>query len=175
MQRPVSLTVLGILNIGFGVLGILGIATTIGMLSSESYADNPALKVMRDSPGYMTWLKLTVPLGIVSSLVLVAAGIGLLKVKSWGRIMSIAHAIYSIGFGIAGIVVNYLYLMRPLFAAAQRQQGPEAAGAIGGAIGASVGGCFGLIYPVVLLVFMTRPGVIAAFRPRPVPPAIPLR
>lgn len=31
-------------------------------------------------------------------------------------------------------------------------------------VGPSVG-CFGLIYPVLLLIFLTRPKVVAAFRP----------
>ena len=39
--------------------------------------------------------------------------------------------------------------------------------AIGGAIGSSIGGCFALIYPVLLLIFMTRPKLAAAFQPGP--------
>ena len=42
--------------------------------------------------------------------------------------------------------------------------GPEQAGAIGGIIGGAFGGCIGLIYPVLLLIFMMRPNVVQAFR-----------
>lgn len=173
MPRPVSLTVFAILNLAFGVMGLLGIISTVVMLSSPAFAGNPALKVMHDSPAYMTWLKITVPVGVVSSLALMAAGVGLWLVKSWGRVLSIIHAIFSIVMGVAGMVVNYLFLMRPLLESAQRQHGPEAAGAIGGAIGATFGGCFGMIYPIVLLIFLTRPNLVAAFRPAAVPPAVP--
>jgi len=34
-----------------------------------------------------------------------------------------------------------------------------------------IGAGFGLIYPILLLVFMTRPNVAAAFRPPPPRPA----
>ena len=39
---------------------------------------------------------------------------------------------------------------------------PEQAGAIGATAG---GSCFGMIYPVLLLIFMFRPKVVAAFGP----------
>ena len=38
---------------------------------------------------------------------------------------------------------------------------------MGAAIGGVMGGCFGLVYPILLLVFMTRPQVVAAFKAQP--------
>jgi hypothetical protein len=106
---------------------------------------------------------------VLTCLVLLAAGIGLLHLKPWARILSMAYAIYAILFGILGMVVNFIFMIQPMLEQARQQQGPEAAGAIGGAVGGTIGGCFGLIYPVLLLIFMTRPKVVAAFRP-PAPP-----
>jgi hypothetical protein len=99
-----------------------------------------------------------------------AAGIGLLMLKPWARTLSIVYAIYSILQAIVGTIINYFLLVRPLIEQAQNSSGPEAAAAMGGAIGGTIGGCVGLIYPALLLFFMMRPNVVAAFRPPVYPP-----
>lgn len=172
MQRPVSVNVFGILNIVFALFGVFGAIATVGLFSVTDASSNPVVRIMLENPNYAAWLKLTIPLGLVASALLLAAGIGLLLLKSWARKLSIAYAIFAILFGILGTVVNYLYLVRPLLEEAQRSQGPEAAGAIGGAIGGIIGGCLGLVYPILLMIFMTRPKIVAAFQ-RPEPPPMP--
>jgi len=97
---------------------------------------------------------------------LLAAGIGLMMLKPWARLVSIGYAIYAIVFGIVGMVINFFFLVRPMIEHAQQQSGPEAAVAIGGAVGGTIGGCFGLIYPIVLLIFMFRANVVGAFKPQ---------
>lgn len=173
MQRPASVTTFGILNIVFAVLGVFGIIGTIAMFSMTDASHNPAVKIMRESAVYAGWLKLSLPLGFLSCGVLLAAGIGLLGLKSWARQLSVGYAIYAIIYNILGMVVNVLFLFRPLLEEASRKQGPEAAGAIGGAVGGVFGGCFGLVYPILLLIFMTRPKLIAAFRAPDMPPELP--
>jgi len=64
--------------------------------------------------------------------------------QGMGRKTSLGYAIYALVMGVAGLVMNFFFLLRPLLQAAAQQQGPEAAGAIGGAFGGSVGGCFGM-------------------------------
>lgn len=165
MQRPTSITVFGILNIVFAVLGVFGVLATVALFASAATGHNPVIRLMRENPGYAAFLKVTIPLGLIAAVVLLAAGIGLLLLKPWARVTSIGYAIYTIAMGIIGMAVNVVFVVRPLLAEAAQAQGPEAAGAIGGAIGGSIGGCLGLIYPILLLVFMTRPKVAAAFRP----------
>ena len=173
MQRPTTVTVFGILNIAFAILGVFGIFASFALLSASAMSNNPVVTIIRDNPAYAAWMKISIPLGILSCVLLLAAGIGLLLLKEWGRKLSIAYAIYAIVFGIAGTVLNFVFLTRPMLERASQQQGPEAAGAMGGAIGGSVGGCFGLIYPILLLIFMMRPNVKAAFRPFDPPPSLP--
>jgi hypothetical protein len=115
-------------------------------------------------------MKLAIPLGFLAAGVSIAAGVGLLKLKSWGRALSIGYAIYSIVASLLGAVLNYIFIMQPLMERASQKSGPEAAALIGGAIGGTFGSCFGMIYPVLLLIFMLRPNVVAAFRP-PAEPA----
>ena len=167
MQRPTSVTVFGVLNIVFGALGFVAItfsAITLMAVSAGS-TNNPVLEVMRNSPGYALWMKMTIPLGVLASGVSIAAGIGLLKLKSWGRSLSIGYGIYSIVAGVLGVMLSFVFVMQPLIQQASQKSGPEAAALIGGAIGGTIGGCFGMIYPVLLLIFMFHPKVVAAFRP----------
>ena len=168
MQRPTSVTVFGILNIvfaGFGIVGIVFAAMLFTVVGSNS--NNPVVQIIQDNPGFATWMKISVVLGFIVSLALLAAGIGLLKLQPWARTISIIYGIYSLIMVPVGTVVNYIYVTRPMIEQAQGTQGPAAAGAIGGAIGGMIGGCFGLIYPVLLLIFMFRSNVVAAFRPPP--------
>ncbi|MGA9779738.1 MAG: hypothetical protein ACLPRE_01995 [Limisphaerales bacterium] len=169
MQRPTSVTVFGILNIVFAAFGVFGLIASIALFHLPADSNNPVIKLIHENPTYAAWLKAGILLGVPSCLVLLATGVGLLCLKSWARILSIAYAVYAIVFGILGMVVNFVFMVLPIAEQARQQQGPEAAAAVGGAIGGTIGGCFGLIYPILLLIFMTRPKVAAAFR-LPVPP-----
>ncbi|MGO9246559.1 MAG: hypothetical protein ACLPT4_11725 [Verrucomicrobiia bacterium] len=166
MQRPTSVTVFGILNIVFAALGIFGTIAAIVLFLAPPDPNNPILKSMYENPAYAIWFKVEIPLGILSSAASLASGIGLLYLKSWARTLSMAYAIYAILLGILGTAVNFM-LYRPIV---EKLQGPAAAGAIGGMIGGSIGGCLSLAYPVLLLIFMSRPTVTAAFHPPPPPP-----
>jgi len=165
MQRPASVTVFGILNIVFAAFGILALFASVFLFLPQANTQNPVIQIIHDSPTYAAWMKLSIVLGAVVCVVLLAAGIGLLRLKPWAHTVSIVYGIYAIVMGLVGMVVNYFFLVQPMLAQAQQKQGAAAAGAIGGAIGGSIGGCFGLIYPILLLIFMTRANVVAAFRP----------
>ena len=55
--------------------------------------------------------------------------------------------------------------MKPLLDQANAAAGgPEQAAAIGGMIGGLFGGCLGMVYPIVLLIFMCRRNVAEALR-----------
>jgi hypothetical protein len=141
MQRPTSVTVFGILNIVFAVFGVFGLIASIALFFMPAGSNNPVVRIMHENPAYSAWLKICIPLGLLSCAALLAAGMGLLCLKSWARTLSIAYAIYAILFGLLGTAVNFMFLIRPMLGQAQQQHGPEAAAAIGGAIGGSVGGC----------------------------------
>ena len=167
MKRPTSVTVFGVLNIVFAVFGAFGLLTSIALFSLQTDFNNPVVKLIHENAAYATFLKISILLGIPICLALLAAGIGLLNMKSWARILSIVYAIYAIVSGMIGIVVNFFAMVMPMIEQAHQEQGPAAAAAIGGAIGGTLGGCFGLIYPVLLLIFMLLPKTAAAFRPVP--------
>ena len=166
MQRPTSVTVFGILNIVFAAWGILGLLMSLVVFNlNRGNPNDPMMKILENNPAYANYIKVMIPVGGLASAALLVAGIGLLMMKPWGRTLSIAYAIFALVSCAVGLVMNVLFFIGPMIEQANRAKGPEAAGLMGGAIGAGVGGCFGFIYPILLVIFMLRPNVRAAFRP----------
>ena len=163
MQRPTSVTVFGILNIAKAGFGMFSTIISIALLLAQADSNNPFIKMLHENPAYAAWMELCIPLGLLSCTVLLAAGIGLLCLKSWARKLSIAYAIYSICMRILGTAINATFLFQLLL---KYQEHSRVAGlAMFGLIGGCVVVCLGLIYPILLLVFMLRPNVVAAFQP----------
>jgi hypothetical protein len=159
-----SVTIFGILNIGFAALGFLGLLIAMVMPARTNGAAIPMLKEMYENPTYISWMKISIPLGGIVHLALLAAGIGLLLLQNWARIMSICYGIYAILACLVGGVVT-LNIVMPIMR--NNSGGPQGFFAIAMLIfmmGATV---VGLVYPILLLIFMTRPKVVAAFLPDP--------
>ena len=163
MQKPTSVVVFGVLNLLFAVLGFFGtIGSTLILLGMNT--SNPVYWIMQESAPYRMFMYVSVPLGLLFIGVLALAGVGLLTSKPWGRTASIAYAVYALVMGVIGGIVNAVFLVGPLVEQASAGGGPEAVGAAGGAAGGMLGTCFGLIYPIVLLIFMFRKNVVDFFR-----------
>jgi hypothetical protein len=161
MQRPMTLTVFGILNIAFGALGVLCTPFSLFGLLIRPDARNPLAQVIQDNLFYRYWMIGSVVMGVIASAVLLTAGIGLLRMQNWGRLVSLGYAVYAIVAGLAGIVVTLVVLLPAL--KPQGNSDPAAmAGMIGGVAGGLIGGCVALVYPILLLIFLNRPKVRAA-------------
>ena len=140
--RPTSVTVFGVLNIIFGALGLLCIVMLTAVFAVGWAAGRdafPRLAVLERHPVALAWTLASIPLGLVATGVLIAAGIGLLKMKPWARTASIVWAIYGVVAGPIGIIVNFVAMSSELAEAGHRG-GPEAVGAVGGMVGGTLGG-----------------------------------
>jgi len=158
-ERPVSVVIFGALNLVFGIIGFLGLIGSAAILFSVD-PTNPMYSILQSSEFYRAWLWGASVIGLFATFVLLAAGIGLLLSKNWGRLLSMGYAIYAIVMGIAGGVVSWIYVTAPLLDKMSASSGPEVYGAIGGAIGGTIGSLAGLLYPIAILVFMTRRRVV---------------
>jgi hypothetical protein len=163
MHRPTSVTVFGILNIVTAGFGMFMAITSCALFLAPADSNNPSIRMLYENPAYAAWLKLCIPLGLLSCTVLLVAGIGLLCLKSWARTVSIAYAIYDICMHILSTAVSSIFLFQPFLK--NHQDSEAAATAMFGLIGGGTAVCLGLIYPILLLVFMLRPTVAAAFHP----------
>jgi len=172
MQRPTAVTVFGILNLIFAGLGLCGVVLGVfalvimANLPEGEMPPNTQLELLKN-PTYKAYSFAMIGVNSIATIVLAIAGIGLLKLRPWGRSLSIGYGAYAIIMQLVGLVVSFLFVVRPMMDAAEQGNDPQAqAQMIGGVVGAVFGGCFGLIYPVLLLIFMFRSNVKAAFGAR---------
>jgi len=169
-SRPASVSAFGVLNIVFGAMGV--VCTPFSVLSlfmpqPAAAPANPMVELMKGET-YRAFLIGSAALGWVASAVLLAAGIGLLNERSWGRKFSIGYGVYAIVATVIHGGANIVFLIMPLLEASKQQNSPEMNAALVMAIFAAVISLVGLIYPILLLIFMTRPRVVAFLdRPRP--------
>jgi hypothetical protein len=166
-RRPTAVTVFGVLNLVFGIFGIIGTLASLAMFTMPSNVNipNPILDLMANNAVYRTFIQVSLALGAVAVIVLIVAGVGLLRMKPMGRILSNCYGVYAILGGIVGMIVNFMFIVQPLLEqAGTARSGPAQAGAIGGIIGGTFGGLLGLIYPVLLLIFINRRNVVEALR-----------
>jgi hypothetical protein len=159
VEKPTSVTVFGVLNCVFGGLGIICtpislIGLFIGDLLPMAQANR-----MEIAPGYKVFLVISAIAGVCFAAWLLSLGIGLLKMKSWARRGSVIYACIAIVWGIAGIIITVLATLLGWMGPAES----ETPAMIGGMVGGACGGMLGLIYPVLLLIFMQSRKVKEAF------------
>ena len=173
-QRPVSILIFGILNIGYGLFS-LGMVLLNLASSHLSPKGNPVAAAMKSDPTMATWTSLSTPLSVALGLALMAFGIGLLLLKNWARLGSIVWSVIDIVFVVVGSMVVWPVMQRAM------DQIPNVPhGMVEGFLmfGMVLGVVLGLAYPAVLFFFMTRSNVIDACQPeqpqpeQPPPPAV---
>jgi glucan phosphoethanolaminetransferase (alkaline phosphatase superfamily) len=156
MERPSALTALGIINIVYGCLTLM-CCTPLAI--SFVVSPEPALKeIYAAHPGLVAWGASSTCFSAVAHMLLVVAGIGLLLVRNWGRVLSIAIAVYSICASCIGAALMVIYSLGPI--AAQEEPARHAA-----AVMMTVGAfCGAIVYPIVLLIFMFNKKLVAALK-----------
>ena len=172
-ERPVSVMIFGILNIGFGLLGMAEAVLSklfegFGSSAASSTVNSVVafLATLQNDPVYVVWNQITQPLNFAVGAVLLAAGVGLLLLKNWARLTSISYGIYKIVFVVLNGAVLFLALHHIL---AKSVESGFAVGIL--VVAGLVGAILTLIYPALLIFFMTRPKVVLAFQPEPPPPS----
>jgi hypothetical protein len=151
MRRPTPVTVFGILNVVSGLYGAFHWPVLVAQLYAPSAHGNRLLNTMRQYPVFHAWMLITISQGPIAMLVLIVAGIGLLRLKLWAWKTSIGYGNYAVALALVNVGFSYVYMTTPLV------------GPIRGAVGALLGGLLGLSYPLLLIFFMTRERVRSAF------------
>jgi hypothetical protein len=160
-QRPVSVTVFGILNIGFGVLKYCGLLF-MQVLMRLKLPGNSALAAVKSDPSAAAWNHFSVVISILFGIVLIASGIGLLLMQSWSRLLAVYFSVVAMLVVLAGAPFSHRLMMRSLTTTQWPGVAPGVIEAVA-QIFFAVGIVFALAYPVLLLVYMTRPRVVEAF------------
>ena len=155
------MTALAVLNIIFGGLGLFGLFNLIILLimppappawMGRDYA------LMMSIPGYKTYAMVGGILQVSMGVLLLACGIGLLRLRDWARNGSMIYAAIT----VATVVINVVLFL------AWQIPAMEAAGVSSSEVNmmrvsGSTGPVLGLVYPVVLLALLTRPMIKVQF------------
>ena len=146
--KPAAVTVFGVLNCVFGGMGILFAPISIFRLILGS-------RTMEIVWGYKICLFISSFVGIGFSAWLLSLGIGLLKLKGWARRGSIIYSLIAIVWHIASSVLYLVALSLGWLTMAKGQLLAVVVGIF----------CFfgGLIYPILLMIFMQTTKVKRAF------------
>ena len=176
-ERPTVVTVFGVINIVYGGLGVfvagcgaLGLALMHGPMGQQ----NPGAQAIWKTPALLTWSVVSPILMFFFSLLLIAAGIGLLGLRPWGRTASLVWGVYGALKAVAGAVIRVLFVLPAMPDMMQQNPGQFGAAFQGGMVfGVAAAAMIGLVYPLCILYFMTRPSFIEAFKgpPQDVPSA----
>lgn len=176
--RPTLLTVMGILNIVVGSLFLLlYICAGVGLLWMFTARDIPGMPVnpfpdlleflRRELPSYIPVTIAVILLSFVLSVLLIVAGIGLLNVRRWGRVLSLVYSVFMIVVQL-GHVIYLLAVANPVLLRWQadflRRMGAIAAPTSGAENVLEVIRAIALmVYAIVLLIIMLLPAAGAAF------------
>lgn len=151
--RPTSVTVLAIINIAFGTLGLL--CTPIAFLGVMVPQPNSPFQM---EAGMKIFTAVGAVLGLIFATLLIASGIGLLHQQRWARRIAYFYGWIAVIWGIIGLVINAVSMGSALSGVPESQ----APAVMGGMVGSMCGGVIGLIYPIVLIIFMRKSQIVQA-------------
>jgi hypothetical protein len=149
--KPTSVTVFGVLNCVFGGLGILCAPCSIFGLFIGDLIPANEINPVEIAAGYKIFLIVASVIGIGVAAWLLSLGVGLLQSKSWARRGCVIYGWFAIIWGIIAGGINIAAYSLGWITAPQGQ--------LTGVVGGMCGGFAGLIYPVLLLIFMQSPRV----------------
>lgn len=167
--RPTAATVIAVLGLVYGLPGLLcNPLNAVGNLLAQG-ADAPDDAIMRVGfdPTYRGGIVVFSVIGLGSCVVLVAACIGLLVDRPWGRRLGLLYSAIALTSAIAFLVFSMVFFFGPLGQLAREANTPQETGRlIGAIIGAGVMALLWFIFPAVMLVVLNSARVAAAYRPR---------
>jgi hypothetical protein len=167
MQRPASVTVFGILNIVFGALRLMVTLFSGAAVFLVEAQGRHMVGPEEVNPVWGMWLKISVILGTMGAIALITSGGGLLGMRRWGRLLAIGYSVYAIAYYVLSVVMQYVFVTQPLL---ERAADPTARQVTVFVVGfGTAGSCIGVIYPLLLWYFMSRPHVVDAFNGLVVP------
>jgi hypothetical protein len=162
LRRPPAIPVLGALNLCFGVLSGLSVVATFMMLLALT-PGSPVFEFVLNNPSYHVWRVIEVSFGAITTVLLLASGLGLVRARLWARKLSIFYAWVASSLGAIGLIMHTLLFAGPLLTQAAALDTTQAASAVAAALGGVAVGFATVLYPLVLLLFMYRHNVIEYF------------
>lgn len=173
--RSGGLTAVGILSIVYAVVfhlcgSIFGLSFPLWgpaffRFIEDNVPDAPPLGALFEGP--MMWFSVISSLAmLILGVCFLAGGIGLLKLRPWGRKLSLAVSVATIVWTIMAFLISQIFVA-PLVYDAMEHSTQHGSHIVGQIFGAVIGVAFRLAFPIILLVFLTRPAFAEQFEPPP--------
>ena len=161
MPRPVSVIVIGTLNLVFGAFSLVG--TTIGLIVQLGLTNAPQPQF---SDGYQLYQWIVIPIGVVAILAQVASGVGLLLLRQWGRKLALGFALYNLIATTVNIIAMAYFRADVLGELEANMPDPQMEKVF---VYAMVAMMIAMTlvwygYSILTWYYLTRLGVVAAFR-----------
>jgi hypothetical protein len=155
--RPKSITVLAIMGI---VIGALGLLCKPGMLVYVVVnIPHPVAQVFRNDSFVRGWTVVSVATGWLISLLLLLSAVGSLRLRDWGRAGMLAYAFLALVMTGLSMAVN-LRVVNPALEPAMKEAAEKQPGQfqmkMSKGQGIAVGIVIGLWYPALILYFFNR-------------------
>ena len=166
MTRPTTLTVLGVLAVVFGCLGLLG-NPIVGWATNTPVATRQSAFALAALPFAQP---ISVVLSLCFSIALVVDGLGLLQLKGWARKLGLGLALYAMLGALGEIWLQHIalrHLQGTMLASGQGQatspQDPTRY-----LLAAAAHALMTWLISAAVIYFLTRPEAVRAFRTEPV-------
>lgn len=103
-QRPISVTVIAAIAIAMGALGLMALLkTAVELLIGRAGVTGD---LMNANSAFRIWTYISVPLSLALTSLLIAGGIGLLRLKKWARKAIIIWCISGMILAIPALAIN---------------------------------------------------------------------
>jgi len=166
--RPASVTVIAILAIIFGSLVVLGTLCSFPQYLGVKFSPNPVIDRVRDDTFLLAVSIISMVVGFVLAVIELYGGIGLLSLKRSARSLIIGYAwaklvisIIEIGFTFFLVNPRMEKIITSLMSGGTNPQ-LQSMMKLGMYAGTIISIVF-LIWPILILIYMKRPHVEAAF------------
>lgn len=164
-QQPTSVTTFGVLNIVFGMCSFacLGLSV-VSAFSGQQATGLPEIDAAFASQGFRIFSLVSNVLGALASIVLMACGVLLLSRKELGRTLSVGWGWFAIVYTLLSTIVTLAFLLPALSGSLTASGTSMALPLTFGILCALMALALQLVYPSLLIYYMTRPWMIAYFQ-----------
>jgi hypothetical protein len=156
-RRPTAVTVLAIIGIIFGSMGVLCGPVSLTPYLFDLGVSEPSIDKVKQSPALMAFMIGSTGVWWLLGALELASSIGSLLLRPWARRGLILYAWLAIATGVLGMALMLAWFIPTAYGSLSEPA------AMGGVIGGLVGGLIGFIFPILVLVFFRRADVVAAF------------
>ena len=168
-ERPTSVTVIAVINLVLSCLGVLfltaAIVMRLGLVTLPGMEDSPKFQLMQENVGYRLMTDVMTGLGLVVTIIIIAASIGMFTLKPWARLTTIGWGVYGIVTGLLTMGVDHMLVVNPTLE--QYAGKPEySAVVVSIAVGYTIAAVF-FGYYLLMIFMLMRSHVVRAFTPEP--------